>query len=125
VTARIRTIAGYRLHATLTRLQLNDMPSDLTILVGERAYQLSEQDARHLGHLLREAYSSELSAMATEGMRVAWSIDLILSEGLAEPVELGWPEAQAITRAVGDVSAHRRRGLDELLEALRYLAEPP
>jgi hypothetical protein len=101
------------------------MTDDITILVGERAYQLSEQDARQLSYLLREAYSSELSAMATEGMRVAWSIELILDEGVDEPVELGWPEAQAIARAVGDVSAHRRRGLDELLEALRHLTEHP
>jgi hypothetical protein len=63
--------------------------------------------------------------MATEGMRVAWSIDLVLDEGVDEPVELGWPEAPAIARAVGDVSAHRRRGLDELLEALRHLTEHP
>jgi hypothetical protein len=101
------------------------VPSDLTILVGAHAYQLSEQDARHLGHLLREAYSGDLSAMAAEALRVAWAIDLVLDEGVDEPIELGWPEAQAITRAVADVSAHRRRGLDELLEALRRLAESP
>lgn len=101
------------------------MTDDITILVGERAYQLSVEDARQLGHLLREAYSSELSAMATEGMRVAWSIDLVLDQGVDEPVELGWPEAQAITRAAGDVSAHRRLGLDELLEAVRHLTEIP
>jgi hypothetical protein len=99
--------------------------SDLTILVGAHAYPLGEGDARHLARLLRDAYSGETSAMATEAMRVAWAIDLILEEDLDEPLELGWPEAQAITRAMPDVSSHRRRGLDELFEALRRLADNP
>jgi hypothetical protein len=61
--------------------------------------------------------------MATTALRVAWAIDLVLDEGVDEPVEIGWPEAQAITRVAADVSAHRLRELDELLEAVRYLVE--
>jgi hypothetical protein len=43
--------------------------------------------------------------------------------GLDEPVEIGWPQAEAVIRAVPEVTAHAYDGLAILLQAARRLAE--
>jgi hypothetical protein len=43
--------------------------------------------------------------------------------GLEEPLEIGWPQAKAVIRAVPEVAAHAYDGLEILLQAAKRLAD--
>jgi hypothetical protein len=46
----------------------------------------------------------------------------VVDEGLDEPLEIGWPQARAVIRALPEVTAHVYDGLDVLRQAARRLA---
>jgi hypothetical protein len=56
-------------------------------------------------------------------LRLAWALELVVDEGLDEPLEIGWPQARAVIRAVPEVTAHAYDGLAVLLQAARRLAD--
>jgi hypothetical protein len=56
-------------------------------------------------------------------LRLAGALELVVDEGLDEPLEIGWPQAEAVIRAVSEVTAHAYDGLDALLQAARRLAD--
>jgi hypothetical protein len=59
-------------------------------------------------------------------LRLAWALEIVVEEELHDEVlELGWPQAEAVIRAVPEVPAHAYDGLDVLLQAARRLADDP
>jgi hypothetical protein len=60
---------------------------------------------------------------AAAGLRLAWAVELVVDENLDEPLEIGWPQAEAVIRAVPEVTAHAYDGLEVLLQAARRLAD--
>jgi hypothetical protein len=55
---------------------------------------------------LRAAFSNEKTDEAAAGLRLAWALELVVDENLDEPLELGWPKADAVIRALPEVEAH-------------------
>jgi hypothetical protein len=98
------------------------MPN-VTVFVGARPYLLTEQEARRLAQLLRTFFTDETTGDAIAALRLARALELVVDEDSDEPVELGWPQAQALIRAVPEVTAHGYDGLDVLLQAARRLAD--
>jgi hypothetical protein len=96
---------------------------NVTVLVGARPYLLTEQEARRLAQLLRTAFTEEKTDEATAALRLAGAIELVVDEGLDDPLEIGWPQAEAVIRAVPEVGAHAYDGLEILLQAARRLAD--
>jgi hypothetical protein len=91
---------------------------NVTVFVGARPYLLTELEARRLAELLREA-------KLEVALRLAWALELIVNEDLDEPLDLGWPQADAVIRAMPEVEAHAYSGLEVLLHAARRLAAAP
>jgi hypothetical protein len=98
------------------------MPN-VTVFVGARPYLLTEQEARRLAHLLRASVTDHRIDEAAAALRLAWALELVIDEGLDEPLEVGWPQARAVTRAVPEVTAHAYDGLAVLVQAARRLAD--
>ena len=98
--------------------------ANVTVLVGARQYLLTGQEARRLAQLLRTCFTDEKTDEAAAALRLAWALELV-DEGLDEPLEIGWPQAEAVIRALPAVTAHAYDGLDVLLQAARRLAEAP
>jgi hypothetical protein len=92
---------------------------NVTVFVGARPYLLSENEALRLAGLLRQAFTDEKSDEAVAGLRLARAIELVIEEKLDEALELGWPQAEAVIRALPEVTAHANEGLDVLLQAAR------
>jgi hypothetical protein len=99
--------------------------ANVAIFVGARPYLLTEQEARRLVQFLRAAFEDEKTDEAAAGLRLAWAVELVVDEGLDEPLEIGWPQAEAVIRALPEVTAHAYDGLDVLLQAARRLADAP
>jgi len=97
--------------------------ANVTVFVGARPYLLTEQEARRLGQLLRATFTDEKTDEAVAALRLASALELVVDEGLDEPLEIGWPQAEAVIRAVPEVTAHAFDGLDVLRQAARRLAE--
>jgi hypothetical protein len=97
--------------------------ANVTVFVSARPYLLTEQEARRLAHLLRDAFTDEKTDEATAALRLAWAIELVVDEGRDEPLEIGSPHANAVIRAVPEVAAHAYDGLEVLLQAARRLAD--
>jgi hypothetical protein len=93
--------------------------ANVTVFVGARPYLLSEQEARRLAQLLRGITNDE----GASALRLAWALELAVNEGLDEPLEIGWPEAEAVIRALPEITAHAYDGLEVLLQAARRLAD--
>jgi hypothetical protein len=96
---------------------------NVTVFVGARPYLLTETEARRLGHLLRASVANRRIDEAVTALRLAWALELVVDEGLDEPLEVGWPQARAVIRAVPEVTAHAYDGLAVLLQAARRLAD--
>jgi hypothetical protein len=96
---------------------------NVTVFVGARPHLLTEQEARRLANLLRDAFTDERIDEAIAALRLAWAIELVVNEDLDEPLEIGWPQAEAVIRAVPEVTAHAYAGLEVLLHAARRLAD--
>jgi hypothetical protein len=43
---------------------------------------------------------------AAAGLRLAWALELLVDEGLDEPLEIGWPQAEAVIHALPELTAH-------------------
>jgi hypothetical protein len=97
--------------------------ANITVLVGARPYPLTGLEARRLAHLLRARFTDRQTDEAPAGLRLAWALELVVDEGLDEPVEIGWPQAEAVIHALPEVNAHAHDGLDALLQAARRLAD--
>jgi hypothetical protein len=97
--------------------------ANVTVFVGARPYLLTEQEARRLAQALRAALTDEKTDEAAAGLRLAWAVELVVDEGLDEPLEIGWPQAEAVIRALPEVTAHTYDGLEVLLQAARRLAD--
>jgi hypothetical protein len=97
--------------------------ANMTVLVGARPYPLTGLEARRLAHLLRARFTDGQTDHAAAGLRLAWALELVVDEDLDEPVEIGWPQAEAVIRAVPEVTAHACEGLDALWQAARRLAD--
>ena len=69
-------------------------------------------------------HQTESSYEAAAGLRLAWALELVVDEELDEPLEIGWPQAEAVIRAIPEV-AHAYVGLEVLLQAARRLADAP
>jgi hypothetical protein len=92
--------------------------------VGARPYLLTEQEARRLAHLLRASVSDHRIDEAAAALRLAWELELrSIGEGLDEPLEISWPEAESVIQALPEVTAHAYVGLEALLQAARRLAD--
>jgi hypothetical protein len=63
---------------------------------------------------LRTCFTDEKTDEAVSALRLAWAIELVANEGLDEPLEIGWPQAKAVIRAVPEVAAHAYDGLEIL-----------
>jgi hypothetical protein len=96
---------------------------NVTVFVGARPYLLTEREALRLAALLRGCLADEKFDEAAAGLRLAWALELVIDEGLYEPLEVGWPQARAVTRALPEVTAHAYDGLDVLRQAARRLAD--
>jgi hypothetical protein len=96
---------------------------NVTVLVGARPYLLTDQEARRLAQLLRDTFTDEKTDEAVSALRLVWAIELVVEEGLDEPLEIGWPHAEAVIRALPEVTAHAYDGLDVLRQAARRLAD--
>jgi hypothetical protein len=101
--------------------------ANVTVFVGARPYLLTDQEGRRLERLLRAAFADEKTDEAGAALRLAWALELVLDEGLEEPLEIGWPQAKAVIRALPEVTAHAYDGLEVLLQATRRLIDdaPP
>jgi hypothetical protein len=99
--------------------------ANVTVLMGARPYVLTDQEARRLAELLRAAFADENFDEASAALRLAWEFELAADGDLDEPVEIGWPEAEAVTRALPEVTAHAYDGLDVLLQAAKRFADGP
>jgi hypothetical protein len=99
--------------------------TNVTVFVGARPYLLTEQEARRLAELLRATFADEKFDEAVSALRLAWAIELVVDEGLDEPLEIGWPQAEAVIRALPELNAHAYDGLDVLLQAAKRLADDP
>jgi hypothetical protein len=97
--------------------------ANVPVFVGARPYLLTEQEARRLAQLLRDAFTDEKFGEATAALRLAWAIELAVDEGPDEPLEIGWPQAKAVIRAVPEVTAQAHDGLDVLRQAARRLGD--
>jgi hypothetical protein len=95
---------------------------NVTVLVGARPYLLTEQEARRLAQHLR-GLADESPDEEEMALRLAWAFELIVNEELDEPLEIDWPQAEAVVRALPEVTAHAYDGLEVLLQAARRLAE--
>jgi hypothetical protein len=60
---------------------------------------------------------------AAAALRLAWALELVVDENLDEPLELGWPQADAVIRALPEFEAHAYSGLEVLLQAAWRLAD--
>jgi hypothetical protein len=96
----------------------------VTVFVGARPYLLTKQEVRRLAQCLRRLADEEPDEDAV-ALRFAWALELIVNEDLDEPLEIGWPQAKAVVRALPEVTAHAYDGLDVLLQAARRLADAP
>jgi hypothetical protein len=94
----------------------------VTVFVGARSYLLTEQEALRLAGLLRAAFTGEKPRRLLAGLRLARALELVAVEGLDEPLEIGWPQAEAVVHSLPEVTAHAYDGLDPLLHAARRLA---
>jgi hypothetical protein len=97
--------------------------ANMTVLVGARAYPLTGLEARRLAHVLRACFTDGQTDEAAAGLRLAWALELVLEEDLDEPLEIGWPQADAVIHALPEATAHAHDGLDVLLQAARRLAD--
>jgi hypothetical protein len=95
---------------------------NVTVFVGARPYLLTEQEALRLAALLRGAAAEQKTEEAAAGLRLARALDLAAVGGLNETVEIGRPQAEAVARALPEVTAHAYDGLELLLHAARRLA---
>jgi hypothetical protein len=84
--------------------------ANVTVFVGARPYLLTEQEGRRLGHLLRATFTDEKTDEATAALDLARALGLVVDEGLDEPLEIGWPQGEAVIRAVPEVTAHAYDG---------------
>jgi hypothetical protein len=96
---------------------------NVTVLVGARPYLLTEEEARRLARLLRAASTDKKTDKAAVALRLAWDLELVVDEGIDEPLEIGWPQAEAVIRALPEVTGHAYDGLEVLLKAARRLAD--
>jgi hypothetical protein len=94
----------------------------VTVFVGARPFLLTEQEALRLAGLLRTAFTDEKPRRLLAGLRLARALELVAVEGLDEPLEIGWPQAEAVIHSLPEVTAHAYEGLDGLLHAARRLA---
>jgi hypothetical protein len=60
--------------------------ANVTVFVGARPYLLTEQEARRLVELLCATFADEKTDEAVSAMRLAWAIELVVDEGLYEPL---------------------------------------
>jgi hypothetical protein len=98
---------------------------NVTVFVGARPYLLSEQEGRRLAQLLRAAFADENTGEAAAALRLARAVELVVDEDLDEPLEIGWPQAAAVIRAIPDITTHPYDGLEVLLQVSRRLADAP
>jgi hypothetical protein len=84
---------------------------------------LSGLETRRLAQVLRVTFTDEKTEEAAAGLRLAWAIELVVDEDLDEPLDIGWPQAEAVIRALPEVEAHEYGGLEVLLQAARRLAD--
>jgi hypothetical protein len=96
---------------------------NVTVFLGARPYLLTEREALRLAGLLQTAFTHEKTEEAAAGLRLARALNLVVDEGLDEPLEIGWPQAEAVIRAVPEVTAHAYDGLDVLRQAASRLAD--
>ena len=99
--------------------------ASVKVFVGTRPYRLSSLETRRLAQVLRATFTDEKTEEAAAGLRLAWALELVVDEGLEEPLEIGWPQAEAVTHALPEVTAHAYNGLEPLLQAARRLADNP
>jgi hypothetical protein len=98
--------------------------ANVTVFVGARPYLLTKQEALRLAQLLRATFTDEKTDEAVAALHLAWALEIVVEDELHDEVlELGWPQAEAVIRAVPEVPAHAYDGLDVLLQAARRLAD--